>query len=184
MRKNMAACEFKVQNQSLFCTWKKTIILLILMALCSKSNADPLKLENVVLQLTWRHQFQFAGYYAAKEKGFYQKTGIDVTIKEWGSGVIPVESVLTGKAQYGVSGAGSTVLLHRLRGKPVVVLAAIFQHSPMIFLTKKGSGILSPQDLVGRKIIMGPIEANAELYAMLHRSEIRLYFITSYNIKN
>ncbi len=93
--------------------------------------------------------------------------GIDVSIKEWEPGVIPVEAVLTGKSHFGVSGAGSTVLLHRLRGKPVVVLAVIFQHSPIILLTKKGSGILSPQEIVGRKIVMGAMELNAELYAML-----------------
>ena len=57
--------------------------------------------EKVVLQLKWLHQFQFAGYYAAKEKGFYAEAGFDVTIKQRNSLVTPVEAVLDKKADYG-----------------------------------------------------------------------------------
>lgn len=81
--------------------------------------------DKVRLQLSWQHHFQFAGYYAAKEKGYYQEAGVDVELvpsKLWDD---PVQKVLEGKAQFGV---GSTdLLLRRENGAPVVVLAVIFQ---------------------------------------------------------
>lgn len=57
---------------------KKSLFYLILILLSTFLNAN----EKVVLQLKWFHQFQFAGYYAAKEKGFYDEVGLDVQIKE------------------------------------------------------------------------------------------------------
>ncbi|HEA66544.1 MAG TPA: hypothetical protein ENI07_06970 [Desulfobacterales bacterium] len=60
------------------------------------------------------------------------------------------QEVIEGRAQSGIS--GSSILLQRNKGLPVVALAAIFQHSPLILLSKSESGILSPQDLVGRRV--------------------------------
>ncbi len=57
---------------------KKNIIYLLLIIFSTFLNAN----EKVVLQLKWFHQFQFAGYYAAKEKGFYDEVGLDVEIKQ------------------------------------------------------------------------------------------------------
>ena len=121
--------------------------------------------DEVILQLRWLHQFQFAGYYAAKEKGFYQDVGIDATIIAGEPGRIAIEEVLTGRAQYGV--ANHEVLLNRLRGKPVVALAAIFQHSPAVFMARQDSGIYSPHDLVGRRVMSIGGEADVGLIAML-----------------
>ena len=50
-------------------------------------------LDSVSLQLKWKHQFQFAGYYAALEQGFYRHAGLDVTIREGGPGVDVAETV-------------------------------------------------------------------------------------------
>lgn len=77
-------------------------------------------LHSVTLQLPWFHQFQFAGYYAALEQGYYREAGLDVRIKEGRPGLWPVDEVVDGRAQYGV--ARSEVLLHFLKGKPVVAL--------------------------------------------------------------
>ena len=54
------------------------IKLLLLLLLFTHSFSQ----EKITLQLKWLHQFQFAGYYAAKEKGFYDDVGLDVEIKE------------------------------------------------------------------------------------------------------
>ncbi|WP_169432998.1 ABC transporter substrate-binding protein [Desulfotignum balticum] len=59
--------------------------------------------EKIVLQLAWKHQFQFAGYYAALHKGYYRQAGLDVTIVEGGNGKFAREEVLSGRAQYGVA---------------------------------------------------------------------------------
>ncbi|HLP24689.1 MAG TPA: ABC transporter substrate-binding protein, partial [Acidobacteriota bacterium] len=60
--------------------------------------AEPL--ERVTLQLKWRHQFQFAGYYAAIERGFYREAGLEVELREAVPGRDPVESVLRGEADF------------------------------------------------------------------------------------
>jgi len=83
-------------------------------------------LEKVVLQLKWSHAYQFVGYYAAKEMGYYQSAGLDVDIRALQPGQDVVTEVLSGKANYG-SGT-SVLLLARQDGAPVVVLANIFQH--------------------------------------------------------
>ncbi|MFH1136660.1 MAG: ABC transporter substrate-binding protein [Pseudomonadota bacterium] len=120
--------------------------------------------EEVVLQLKWYHQFQFAGYYAALEKGYYREAGLAVVIKEGGAGINPVNEVLSGRAQFGVG--GPELLLARLGGRPVTALAVIFQHSPSVILARAGSGINSPHDLINRKLMISR-EGETDLWAML-----------------
>ena len=104
-------------------------------------------LEQVALQLKWKHQFQFAGYYAAQEKGYYRDAGLEVSVIEAGPETDPVREVLDGRAQFGVS--NSALLLARAQGKPVVALAVIFQHSPFILAARRDGGIRSVHDLAG-----------------------------------
>jgi diguanylate cyclase (GGDEF)-like protein len=107
--------------------------------------------EKVILQLKWFHQFQFAGYYAAKEKGFYAEEGLEVEIRERDPKITPSEAVLSGTAQFGI--ADTSLVLHRLQGKQVVVLAAIFQHSPLVLISLQESGIIGPLELKGKKVM-------------------------------
>src|SRR5216684_8836688 len=58
-------------------------------------------LDQVSLQLKWKHQFQFAGYYAALEQGFYRNAGLDVTIREGGPDIDAAEAVAGGQADFG-----------------------------------------------------------------------------------
>jgi diguanylate cyclase (GGDEF)-like protein len=107
--------------------------------------------EKVALQLKWLHQFQFAGYYAAKEKGFYSDVGLDVDIRVRDRSKNNIEQVIKGEAQYGI--ADSVLLLYRSRKEPVVIVSPIFQHSPNVLLTLKSSGINSPYDLDNKRIM-------------------------------
>ena len=107
--------------------------------------------ERITLQLRWKHQFQFAGYYAAKAKGFYEQEGLEVSFRERVPGKGHVASVLAGEAQYGTDDA--TLLSKRLNGKPVVLLAQIFQHSPLILVAKQASGIISPFEMIGKTVM-------------------------------
>ena len=127
--------------------------------------------ETVILQLRWFHQFQFAGYYAAVEQGYYRDVGLDDIIKETKAGMNSTKEVIEGRAQYGIS--GSSILLQRNKGLPVVALAAIFQHSPLILLSKSESGILSPQDLVGRRVMVRSAD-EAQTPAMILNEGISL----------
>lgn len=137
------------------------LILIIFIALflphaaASEPGADPL--EQVRLQLKWTHQFQFAGYYIAEEKGYYRDAGLNVTIMEGSGDINPVDRVTKGVADIGVG--TSEIALERAKGSPVVVIADIFQHSPLIFLVREDSGISSIHDLVGKDVMM---EAGSE----------------------
>ena len=112
--------------------------------------ASKVKLESVNVQLKWFYQYQFAGIIMAKEKGFYEDFGLDVTIKERNPKLNNIQQVLDGESQYGV--ADAVILRYRAEGKPVKVLATIFQHNAMVLLSKKGSGIISPYEIRGKKI--------------------------------
>lgn len=130
------------------------------------------KLEKVTLQLKWFHQFQFAGYYAALNKGFYNEAGLNVTIIERDLRRNPIDQVLSGKADFGVS--NSEVLLHYLRGKEVVLLASIFQHSPLVFISKTQPLLHTAQDLKGKTLLMSSASQDIELKVMMERNGIHL----------
>lgn len=115
------------------------------------ASASLLANEKVVLQLKWLHQFQFAGYYAAKEKGFYSEIGLDVEIRQRDRSKNNIEQVISGEAEYGVS--DSVLLLYSAKNEPISIIAPIFQHSPGVILTLKSSGINSPYKLNNKKLM-------------------------------
>ncbi|MEW8624594.1 MAG: EAL domain-containing protein [Candidatus Thiodiazotropha sp.] len=159
-------------------TWFSRLITLLLFLLfvwsgsvLSANNLQQTKsgYQSVVLQLKWKHQFQFAGYYAAKAKGYYSEVGLDVEIREH-QGRAPVEVMLGGEADFAVSGANA--LIKRASGYPVVALAAIYQHSPYALLVRGDSDIHRVSDLFGRRVMIGGGTQDAALHAMLKRGGI------------
>ena len=134
--------------------------------------SKPGSLEEVVLQLKWKHQFQFAGYYAAVEKGYYAKAGLKVRLVEGGPGLDAVSEAASGRAQYGVS--NSQALLHRIQGQPLVALAAIFQHSPLVITAREDAGISTPQDLIGKRVKIARNSRDVELHAALMNEGVSL----------
>jgi diguanylate cyclase (GGDEF)-like protein/PAS domain S-box-containing protein len=91
-------------------------------------------LETVVLQLRWMHQFQFAGYYAALHQGYYLDAGLNVAISEGGPGADPVGDVLAGHADFGIG--TSSLVIDYLKGKPLMMLGPVFQHSPNVLIVR------------------------------------------------
>ncbi len=126
-------------------------IFCILLVLTVQSYAEK-HCDKVSIELNWKHQFEFAGYYMAKEKGFYKDVGLDVQIKEYKSGIDIVDDILKGKFTFGTG--YPTLILDRAKGKKIILLAAIFQASPNILLSLKSSGINSFKDFKGKKIMM------------------------------
>ena len=122
----------------------------------------------VRLQLKWRHQFQFAGFYAALEKGYFREAGLAVTILPATPGTDPVETVLKGEAEFGI--ASSELVLRYAKGDPVVVLASIFQHSPLTLFVRRDAGINKVQDLPGHNVALAPWET--EIFAFLQRAGV------------
>ncbi|MCF6172474.1 MAG: diguanylate cyclase [Campylobacteraceae bacterium] len=107
-------------------------------------------LEKVSLQLKWKHAFQFAGYYIAKEKGFYKDVKLDVNIKSYNNQDI-LNDVVTGKTTYGI--LDSSIILDKLKDKPIIALFALFQDSPLALMTLKSSNIKTISDLKNKKIM-------------------------------
>ncbi len=129
------------------------LLLLFPIPLSAASESVP-KAEKVTLCLKWRHQFQFAGYYAAREKGFYREEGLNVHIRERETQSSNIRDVLEGTARYGVSDA--VLLLYAIHGEPVVLLAPVFQQSPLVFMSRMDSGIESPYQIKGKRVMMYP----------------------------
>lgn len=122
-------------------------------------------LRTVRVQLKWRHQFQFAGFYAAIEQGFYRDAGLAVELIEYSPGITPIDQLIGGRVDFAVADTGA--LIYRATGVPLVALAAIFQHSPSILLARGDRGIEDLADLRGRRVMLSGGYMNAELMAML-----------------
>lgn len=107
-------------------------------------------IEKVSVQLDWKYQFEYAGYVAAKEKGYYREAGLDVELREYREGTDVIADVLSRKSTYGIY--NSSIVVDKGRIQPIVLMATYLQHSPLVFITQKG--IENPADLIG-KTIMG-----------------------------
>ncbi|MEZ4693961.1 MAG: ABC transporter substrate-binding protein [Aliarcobacter sp.] len=121
------------------------------------NNLDDSKLENIKLQLQWKHQFEFAGFYAAKEKGFYKDVGLDVEFIEFDSKKNIVNEVVNKNADYGLT--YSSFIVDYMNGKPLVFVANFFKQSPLVLVTQKD--IYTPADLRNKKI-MGLLDSSHE----------------------
>jgi len=132
-------------------------------------------LEVIDFQLRWKHQFQFAGYYAAIAQGYYREEGLDVRLHEGAPGKTPVDEVLAGRAQYAES--NSELLYERLKGKPLVALAVIFQHSPSVLLARTDAGIETAHDLIGKSVMLMNAQTDADFQAMFRREGIEVEVI-------
>jgi NitT/TauT family transport system substrate-binding protein len=107
--------------------------------------------ERLRLQLKWETQAQFAGYYAAKARGFYAAEGLDVTIQPGGPAIAAEQVVAAGGAEIGV-GWLSSLLAARDQGAPLVNIAQIFAASGMRQIAFASSGIRGAADLRGRRV--------------------------------
>jgi NitT/TauT family transport system substrate-binding protein len=108
------------------------------------------KLTRVTLQSKWVVQAQFAGYYAAKAKGFYKQAGLDVTIKAGGPDISPEQVVLGGQAQFGINWFPS-LLQQRDTGNDLVNIGQVFARSGTTEVTWRDAGIKTFKDMRGKK---------------------------------
>ena len=136
----------------------------------SRAQAAP-KLTHVTLQLKWVTQAQFAGYYAAVEKGYYKKAGLDVTLKVGGPDVTPEQVVLAGQADFGLDWLPN-LLATREKGGKIVSIAQVFARSGMTELTWKSSGINTIKKMAGKKVGVWCCGNQPELFAALTKNGI------------
>jgi NitT/TauT family transport system substrate-binding protein len=101
--------------------------------------------ERVTLQLKWVTQAQFAGYYVAKDKGFYKAEGIDITIKPGGPDIAPPQVIAGGGADVIIEWMPAA-LAAREKGVPLVNIAQPFKRSGMMLTCRKDAGVATPAD--------------------------------------
>ncbi len=140
-------------------------IILILLSILDFAMASKEPLQKVSLQLQWKHQFEFAGFYAAKEKGYYKEVGLDVELFEYNPNANPIDEVLSGNKNFGVW--SSTIILERLKERPVVLLANYFKRSPLAIVTKPN--ILYPNDLKDKKLMISPKDMDSINFSEMFR---------------
>ena len=119
-----------------------------LFALC---NGAALAQDKLTLQLKWVTQAQFAGYYVAKDKGFYKEAGLDVTIKAGGPDINPSQVIAGGGADVIIDWMPSA-LATREKGVPLVNISQVFKRSGMMLTCRKDSGVKTPKDFAGRTL--------------------------------
>ncbi len=118
-------------------------------ATASRSGAEQ-SLTKVTLQSKWVVQSQFAGYYTAKEKGYYRQAGLDVNIKAGGPDILPEQAVLGKQAEFGINWFPST-LQQRDTGNDLVNIAQVYARSGTTEVTFKKSGINTFRKMRGKK---------------------------------
>ncbi|MCX7323691.1 MAG: ABC transporter substrate-binding protein, partial [Hyphomicrobiales bacterium] len=101
--------------------------------------------ERVTLQLKWVTQAQFAGYYVAKDKGFFKAEGIDIVIKPGGPDIAPPQVIAGGGADVIVEWMPAA-LAAREKGVPLVNIAQPFKRSGMMLTCRKDAGVATPAD--------------------------------------
>jgi len=124
---------------------------------------------KVTLQLKWVTQAQFAGYYAAKAKGYYDDENLDVNIKVGGPSITPEQVVLGKQAQFGIDWLPS-LLASRDKGQDLVNIAQMFTRSGMTELTWKTSGITTIPQMKDKKVGVWCCGNENELYAAFNKN--------------
>ncbi|SIQ19095.1 NitT/TauT family transport system substrate-binding protein [Rhizobium sp. RU35A] len=130
---------------------KAKIASLMLAAAVSLTAMSAAAADKVTLQLKWVTQAQFAGYYVAKDKGFYKEEGLDVDIKPGGPDIAPPQVLAGGGADVIVDWMPSA-LATREKGVPLVNIAQPFKKSGMMLTCLKETGIAKPADFKGKTL--------------------------------
>jgi len=129
--------------------------------------------KEITLQLPWKYQFQFAGYIMAKEKGYYEDIGLDVTLKEFESKIDVIQELNENKIEYAVT--RPTSMIDISKGNELIYLATIYQSSPLVLLTDKSSGITSLSDMKNKRIMTsGDLSTDVSLLSMMFSQGLEL----------
>src|SRR5438093_2178600 len=137
-------------------TFKKAFALVAVAAVvfvgCNAAPGGSVAAKTPIkLQLQWFPQAQFAGYFAALDKGFYADEGLDVTILPGAVDIVPATVVAGGNAQFGISWV-PRMLAPRESGADVQVIGQVFQRSATTQISFKSKNITSVADFKGKKI--------------------------------
>ena len=114
----------------------RMMMCLVIVVVCSGHGIAKEPLQPLTIQLNWVTNVEFAGILLAKERGWYEKIGIDLSVRPWKKGISVVDEVVTGKVEIGVN-EGSGIISARAKGKNIRAFATQFQKSPYCLISKR-----------------------------------------------
>jgi NitT/TauT family transport system substrate-binding protein len=155
---------FPLKNSAL------TIIFFI--AVISLQAQQEASIKKITFTPQWTPQAQFAGYYMAREKGFYKKEGLEVTIKHAGPHYPAAEALTKGKADF-ITLFLSTGIKVKGSGKDIVNISQISQESALTIVARKTSGIKTPKDLDGKRFGLWESDFQEVPKAFFHKKNVK-----------
>ena len=144
-------------------------LLLLLFTTLLFAKNDSFELREIHVQLNWKHQFEHAGFYAAINEGYYEKLGLKIILHEKKDDSNIYNDVLDLKMDFAIG--YSSIVLEYLEGKPLVALASLFQHSPLIFLSKKSSNIRNVSDMREKNVMVDIASRSAASLLIMVKKE-------------
>lgn len=149
--------------------WHLLCILLFIAALPAqaKHTSEPHQPIPINVQFNWHHQFQYAGFYAALQQGYYADSGIDVTLKTWKPGVRVLDEVVSGRTDFAVG--YSSLAVDFAKGAPIRLVMSSFQYSPMVLLSHQPLANLA--DFSGKKVMHF---GNLQIQTLLNKAKLKV----------
>lgn len=149
---------------------------ILTMASCSSNTSSDSSAASggktkIRLQLKWLPSAQFMGFFVAKDKGYYEKEGLDVTFINGGPDIVSQNQVSVGAADFGVANLYN-ILPFEEQGYPIIQVGQVFQESSLVLISKKSSNINSAKDLKGKKIGAWVGTADYPIHALLDKYNI------------
>ncbi len=145
---------------------KIVVLILFFLSFLSAQN-----LQHINLQLKWKHQFQFAGFYTAKELGYYKEAGLDVDFRELDTKFNTLKDLNDGIVNFVID--DSSTIYYKLQGADIVGLLPVFQSSPISLFTQKEFNTL--ESLEGKSIEFSSNElSNISINALLKSHNIKV----------
>ncbi|QCU89513.1 diguanylate cyclase [Thiomicrorhabdus sediminis] len=142
---------------------KSIYVLLVAVTLVCSNLALAQTLTPIKVQINWHHQFQFAGFYAAIQQGYYRDVGLDVEISKWQPGIKVIDEVVSQRAQFGVG--YSSVIANYAKGMPIKLVMTAFQYSPMVLLSHSPIGSL--KEFSGKSVMH---DENLQIMSLLDKA--------------
>ena len=127
--------------------------------------------DQVRLQLQWFAQSQFAGYYVARDNGFYEAQCLEVEIIEGAVEIVPQQVLATGGAEFGLAWVPKA-LVSREGGADIVNIAQVFERSGTLQVSWADAGIEEPADWAGKKVGNWGFGNEFELLAAIAKYEV------------
>lgn len=123
-------------------------------------SAQAQGLEKLSVRLDWTPWGGHAPFHLAQQKGWFKDAGLDPEIQDGNGSVTTIQFVGSGNFDVGHASLASMIVA-RDKGLAVKAIASFLRKNDIGLLVPKGSGMRTPKDLVGKKMIFtaGSLEA-------------------------